>query len=174
MNQVSLVVAGAVTPVGKTSTDKRLSVVRSAGVNASLLLAAHGGKVGKEAARQGAIQGLDGLIRECANADYRGLAQYIGGLTGSAVCISSRASFESLPDRFEEAIQVAKAGKNGGYSSDGTKPGAKLALALSLKAFTTELVGAVQKIHAERKAQRAADVAADQANAAVEGAPALN
>ena len=159
MYEISTVVAGQVTPIGKTATDKKLSVVRTAGINASLMLAAHGGKIGKEAARQGALQGLDGLVRECANADYRGLASYIGALTGAAVCISSRASFESLPDRFEEAVQTARMGKNGGYSADGSKAGSKLAIALTLKAFTVDMVAAVSAVHAERKAKREADLA---------------
>jgi hypothetical protein len=157
--EISTVVAGQVIPTGKTATDKKLSVVRTANLNASLMLAAHGGKVGKEAARQGALQGLDGLVRECANADYRGLASYIGALTGAAVCISSRASFESLPDRFEEAVQTARMGKNGGYSADGSKAGAKLAIALTLKAFAVDMVAAVSAVHAERKAKREADLA---------------
>ena len=157
MFAISEVVAGQVTPIGKTATDKKLSVVRSAGINASLMLAAEGGRVGKAAARQGALQGLDGLVRECANADYRGIASYIAAITGAAVCISSRASFEALPDRFEEIVQTARSGKNGGYNADGTKPGAKLSQGLTLKAFSVDMVAAVQAVHAERKARREAD-----------------
>ena len=159
MLEISDVVAGQITPVGKNVGERKLSVVRQAGINASLLLAAHGGKVGREAARQGAIIGLDGMVRQCANADYRDLAAYIAATTGTAACISSRASFEALPDRFEEAVQTAKSGKNGGYSPDGTKPVAKLAMALSLKAFCVDMIAAVNAVHAARKAQREADMA---------------
>jgi uncharacterized membrane protein (DUF2068 family) len=159
MLEISEVIAGQITPVGKNVGERKLSVVRHAGLNAALMLAAQGGKVGKAAAQQGALVGLDGMVRQCANADYRDLAAYIAAMTGTAACISSRASFESLPDRFEEAIQTAKSGKNGGYSPDGMKPVAKLALALVLKAFTVDMIAAVNAVHAARKAQREADLA---------------
>lgn len=151
---------GSVTVVGRTATERRLSALNGATDAATAALSAAGGKVGKAAARATAMHGLAKIALAASHNDYRPVAEYIAARTGSAACVSNRASFESLPDRFEEAVQAAKMGKNGGYTADkktgAMKPGAKLALALELKAIATELVAAAAKMREERMAAKRA------------------
>jgi hypothetical protein len=153
MNLITTV-AGVVTPIGKTATDKKLSVVHQASSEAMLALSALPGKVGQAARAGNLVEGLSRIVNAAANANYKPIADYIGAQTGLPVCISSRASFEALPDRFQEALQVAKSAKNGGWSADGTKMGAKLAMATVLLSFTREAVLQVAKIHEARRAAR--------------------
>lgn len=154
MNEIITTVAGAVDVVGKTNADRRLSVLDVAGVASTMALSASNGKVGKAARMLTSATGLESIASQASHNNYRPVAEYIAGRTGKASCVSNRASFVSLPDRFDEAVREARMGKNGGYVTDkktgAQKPGAKLALALELKAVAVELVQRADELYKAR------------------------
>ena len=162
-NEVITTVAGSVDVIGKTNTDRRLSVLDVAGVAATMALSASSGKVGKAARFITAQNGLEHIAIKASHNDYRPIAEYLAGRTGKASCVSNRASFLSLPDRFDEAVKEAQMGKNGGYVADkktgAQKPGAKLALALELKAICTEMVQRADELYKARMAAKNAALA---------------
>lgn len=145
---------------GKTATERKLSVFNNATESAQLALVSAGGKVGKLAVNQAARTGLAHIISQCSHADYRGLAEYLAGMTGKPMVISSRASFQALPDLFEASIMAAKCKKSGGFVTDkktgALKPNAELALAMNLKAICTEVIAHAEEIIAKRIAERQA------------------
>lgn len=144
---------------GKTATERKLSVFNNATESAQLALVSAGGKVGKAATQQAARTGLAHLVQHAANANYKPLAEYLAGMTGKPMVISSMASFKSLPDLFEASIMAAKCKKSGGYVTDkktgALKPNAELTLAMTLKAICVDTIAAVDAIYAERAAKRA-------------------
>jgi hypothetical protein len=111
---------------GKTLTEKKIGVVSNATVAAQAFLVAQKGKVGKVAREGLALHGEAMIARRVRNGDYRPLAEAIAALTGETLTISSRASFETLEDRFSDKLADLK---NGGYTvskKDGvSKPGSK-------------------------------------------------
>ncbi len=148
---------------GATATERKLSVVTGASHEATLALTNLGGKVGKVARQHAAATGLVGICEAAARGNFKPVAEYIATRTGKAVVISSKASFEALPDLFEAQILNAKNAKNGGYTTTKAgiiKPTAALSLAMELKAFAVETVRRAGLIAehraAERRAQRAA------------------
>lgn len=140
---------------GKTVTERKLSVFVDASAQAQLALVSAGGKVGKAAVVRAAQIGLAQVVRSCANANYKPLAEFLAGRTGKPMVIGSRAGFESLPDQFEMACMAAKMKKSGGYVLDkktgAMKANAELALAMELKGICVDIIVHVAQIHAEAK-----------------------
>lgn len=155
------VVAAIVVGQGTTSTDRKLDVLRRTQSSAVVQMAmTMKGKIGAAARESGRQHGMVGIVEAAFRSNFRPLAEYLALETGEAVVISSRASFEALPDLFEAKVHNAKAGKNGGYrtNADGLDvPGAKLALALRLRDFVVGVTTAVAEMHAEAKARREAE-----------------
>ena len=157
INTVSFAPA-VINVTGKTVTERRMSAFVDAPPQAQLALAAMGGKVGKMAAVRAAQIGLVQIAHSCANANYKPLAAMISSRTGKPTVISSRASFESLPDQFEVSIMSAQLKKSGGYVLDkktgAMKANAELALAMELKSICVEMIAQVAQLHAERASKR--------------------
>lgn len=108
---------------GKTSTEKRLSVVRKADASVVSYAASMGGKVG-QAARSG--MQADSIAKVATNAargNYTPLAQLLSLITAEPVSITNRASFESLKDRYEPMLEQLET--NGKLYSASGKPSAK-------------------------------------------------
>lgn len=145
---------------GKTKTDRQLSVVRGASMQAKLALTDSKGKVGIMARAGVARSGLGAIAASAAKNNYGPAAEYFAARLGQPMVISNRASFDSLPDLFESSIMKAKMAKNGGYVEDkktgALKPSPTHALALELKSIAVELVAHKESIIAERAAETAA------------------
>lgn len=146
--------------IGKTKTERQLSVVHHASPFAKMALANAKGKVG-QAARAGiANGGLQGIAKAAAwpTCNYKPSGEYFAAQLGEPIVISNRAAFESLADQMEARIMKAKMGKNGGYVTDkktgAQKPGATLAKLMELKANAVELVAAAKSFTDEAKAKR--------------------
>jgi hypothetical protein len=141
---------------GKTATERKLSVARVAQPSAQMALIALGGKVGKECALGVSREGLARLAVECANSNYRGLAQYLAGITGASIVIAKRADYESLDSFFESQILTVEAtAKNRGMrEKDGVEiPGAKLALLINARNAVEMIQTGAAKIRADRDAK---------------------
>ncbi len=115
---------------GKTSTDKKLSVLPGASFAAQAYLSQSKGKVGK-AAREGvALNGLAAIAHAARRGNYKPLAEALAATLGESVFITSRATFQALPDMLSAKLQDLR---NGGYSAKSGKPtGARTALQTSL------------------------------------------
>lgn len=157
-NEISFIPA-TVNPEGKTTSERRLDVVRNASNAATMALCGASGAVGKVARGAASHSGLQQIAKACAEANYRPLAEYISAHTGNPTVISSRAAFEGMPDVLEAAILKAKNGKNGGYrqKKDGTFVATStLSTTMRLKAEVVEIVEAVRAVYADRAASKQA------------------
>ena len=154
--------------IGKTKSERQLSVVNYASGYTKMALANAKGKVGLAARTSFANGGIQAIAKQAAfpTCNYQPVGEYFAARIGKAFIISNRSSFESLPDQFEMAILSAKASKNGGYVIDkktgAQKPSATHALALELKSIAVDMIKAAEKFSAEAKAKQAE---AKQANA---------
>ena len=144
---------GTVTVSGKTTVEKRLSALGQGDASTVAALCNAKGAVGKAARAGVAAGGLVGLANRAANCNYGPIAAYISATIGCSFVISNRASFESIPDRFEALILDVKASKSGGYreAKDGTiVPNAKLAMLMTLKSEFMDMVQQAAEIRAEK------------------------
>lgn len=89
---------------GKTTTEKRLSVVAKADASVVSFAATMGGKVGT-AARSGLqADAIRKVAVQAARGNYTPLAQMLSLITAEPVSISNRQSFESLNDRYQPIL----------------------------------------------------------------------
>lgn len=102
-----------------TATEKRVAIASTASRSASMFLISQGGKVGKAAAGNVAMEGLNGIARAARNGNYKPLAETLACLMAETVFITSRASYEGLKDSFDARLSDIEAGKNGGLTSTG-------------------------------------------------------
>lgn len=101
--------------MGKTLTERKVSVLHGATFEAITYLAGQKGSVGKHA-RMGLVQFSVGSIATAARrGNYQPLAEAIAGLLGESVSIPNRSTFESLETRFQDKINDLALSKNGGY-----------------------------------------------------------
>lgn len=155
-----------VNPQGATSSDRKIDVVNTTRSTSVLLAHANDkGKVGAAVRARLATTGEVDIVRHAISGNYQPLAEHMAILSGEPVVIGSRASFESLPDRFEQDILKIRATKTGGMKTDAKTgvevPGPKLAMAMGLKALVTEVIAECQAHYARRAAERAAKQAAE-------------
>lgn len=150
----------SILPNGANKAERQLSVVRVASAPAITACLNMGGKVGKEIRDSGARAGFIDVVAAATNANYKPLAEMLAIRMGEPILISSRSTFEALPDMFAARVERAKLGKNGGMREDkktGTYvPGAALKLALELHSLVTNVVRVVAEVHAKRKAEKEA------------------
>lgn len=93
-------IPGQTVTVGKTVTEKRLSVLAEGSTAVKLFAVNQTGKVGK-AAREGlAGTGVASIIKAAAHSNYKPLSEALALIMGESCFISNRASYESLKDRF--------------------------------------------------------------------------
>lgn len=155
---------------GTTKSARQVSVVRQIQSGCTIAaLATTKGKVGKLARENlGKVAATD-IAAFCARGNYRPLAELIAAQTGEPLFISSRATYEALPDMLEAKIAQAKLPTKGTTNGQRTnKDGvlvntAKLSAALSLKAQVVEIMARATQIVEQAKAQRA------EQRAAIEG-----
>ena len=147
--------------IGKTKSERQLSVVNHASGYTKMALANAKGKVG-QAARNGiANGGIQAIAKQAAfpSCNYKPVGEYFAAQLGEPMVISNRAAFESLADQFEARIMKIKMSKNGGYVVDkktgADKVGATLAKAMELKAIAIELVASAEYFSNEAKATQA-------------------
>ncbi len=124
---------------GKTTTDKRLSVVNTASEATKMFLSSMKGKVG-DAARGGLQeQGFNMIATAAAWGNYKPLAEALATLQAENVNITTRASFESLVDRFDAKMdQLESEGKKYGKGAD------KLSSKYAIYAQCVALISGVQ------------------------------
>lgn len=141
--------AAIVSPIGTKVTDRRISAVHQATSSVSLsIIAASGGKVGKEAALRNVGSAILSLHDQCARSNYRPLAEIISAATGKVVTID-RFAFHALPGRFaDEMADLESRGKAG---TEG-KPSPAYKLAAHLCKVCTDAVRESELIRAARKA----------------------
>lgn len=102
-------VPARVTVTGTTMTSKRINIVSSASTHVQLFAANMKGKVGV-AARDGLFeQGFNGIASSAARGNYKPLAEALALIQGESCHITSRASFESLGDRFAAKLDELEA-----------------------------------------------------------------
>jgi hypothetical protein len=158
MNEITIAPV-SVLVTGANKAARQVSVVRRASSTALTACLSMKGKVGKEIRESAARGGLVDVAGHAASGNYKPLAEMLAIRTGEPVMISSRATFEALPDIFAARIEQAKLGKNGGMREDkktgSMVPGAKLKEAIELHALVTEIVRVVAEYHAKRKAEAA-------------------
>ncbi len=163
MSEVIDYAPAIVNVIGANATERKLSVMYGASQEAALALVDQKGKLGKAAQRKVADGGRVAVANAAARGNFKPIAEVLAARTGKAMVVSSKASFESLPDLFEAQIMNIKGSKNGGYTT--TKAGIQkmtpaLSLALELKAYVIDVIADASAIAearaAERRAQRAA------------------
>lgn len=134
---------------GKTATEKRLSVVHNGSESVKLFASNMKGKVGN-AARSGLFeQGFNQIASQAARGNYKPLAEALALVTGESVHISTRASFESLGDRFEaRMIELEDSGKK--YGKDGEKLSSKYAVLAQCMSLVSGVHQAVAAVFAQR------------------------
>lgn len=145
---------------GANKAERQISVVRQATAAALTASLNVKGKVGKEIRDSGARAGLVDVATHAAKGNYRPLAEMLAIRTGEPIMISGRSTFEALPDIMQAKIEQAKLGKNEGMRLDKKSgalvPGAKLAIAMELKALCVEIVRAAAEFHNQRATQSTA------------------
>lgn len=137
---------------GKTTTDRKLSVVTSEGftAQAGTFLAGTSGKVGALCRKGLKELGASQIAVQARQGNYLPLAQAISALTGESLTIPNRASFESLNDRYNDKLLDLELTKGRGYTvsvskKDGSttvKPSAKRTVLNNV----ISLITAVQEI----------------------------
>lgn len=134
---------------GKTSTEKRLSIITVAEDSVQLFAASMKGKVGN-AARDGiAGQGLRAMTMQAARGNYRPLAQCLALIQGENVYMTSRAAYESYGDVLGAKMdQLADADKK--YTKGGDKFSAKYAALAQCLALYSGIKDGVAAIYAQR------------------------
>lgn len=148
---------------GKTRTDRKLSAVAQAQSMAALaVVASFGGKTGKAAGAALAVPAAVEVANQCANANYRGVADVMAAVTGKTYTVN-RARFHALPAEVDDMLRDLSLTKNGGYRED-KKTGARVPTAerltlLSLKAWLVDVIRAQEEIRAQREAERKAEEA---------------
>jgi hypothetical protein len=147
--------------IGKTKTDRQLSVVNQASGYTKMALANAKGKVG-QAARNGiANGGIQAIAKQAAfpSCNYKPVGEYFAAQLGEPMVISNRAAFESLADQFEARIMKIRLSKTGGMVTDkktgAEKAGATLAKAMELKAIAIDMVSSAEYYTNEAKAAQA-------------------
>ena len=142
-----------ITVSGKTAVERKVSAMRQGDAATVAALCNASGAIGKAARAGVAAGGLVSLAHRAANNTYGPIAAYIGATLGVSFVISNRASFESVPDRFEALILDTKNSKSGGYreckKTGAMVPNAKLATLLKLKAEFTDMVQQAQELRAK-------------------------
>jgi hypothetical protein len=118
--------------VGVKATDKRITIATNASVSASQFLISQGGKVGKAAAMKIVADGIAGITKAARNGNYKPLAESLACINAESVCITSRASFDSLTDGYGARLADIQAGKNEGLTSSGKQGGKLKAVTQSL------------------------------------------
>ncbi len=140
MNQITIAPA-IVNVSGKTKVERQVSVVRTASQQALTACLSLKGKVGNAIRANAASAGLLDVAAACVNSNYKPLVEMLSIRLGEPMIVSSRASFESLPDLFEARIMKAKLAKNDGMRIDKKSgalvAGSKLAVEMELKALVT-------------------------------------
>lgn len=120
-------VPARVTVEGTTMTAKRLHVVEHASEECKLFAVNMTGKVGKAARGGLQEQGMMRIASAARRGHYKPLAEALALITGEAMFITSRNSYESLVDRFDAKVQqLENDGK--AYKADG-KMTPKMAIA---------------------------------------------
>lgn len=129
---------------GKTTTEKRISVVNQGSTAVRLFAAEMKGKVGM-AARSGLQnQGLSLIASQARRGNYKPLAEALGLILAESVTITNRASFESLRDRYTgKAEDMVNAGKDYNKAGKLTSAYSNMLQALSLIDATYEGVAAI-------------------------------
>lgn len=117
---------------GKTSVERRLSVLPNATGAAMQYAATFNGKVGKLARAGMENFAIASIAKAARQGNYRALSESLAIILGESVTISNRASYESLADRFSDRINDLALSKNGGFTvvkkTGITKPSAKRAM----------------------------------------------
>lgn len=93
---------------GTTATEKKVSVVSQASSAALAYLSNSKGTVGKIARETLSQHGEALIAKQCRNGNYKPLADAIAAITGASLSITSRASYESLVDRFTDQLKDLK------------------------------------------------------------------
>ncbi len=125
---------------GLTVTEKKLSAVRGANFAALAYLSNSKGAIGK-ASRENLSQAGESLIARAARkGNYKPLADAIAAITGASLSITSRASFDTLGDRFNDQLQDLK---DGGFTeckkTGVSKPSAKRTMLVQVINLITEV-----------------------------------
>jgi hypothetical protein len=148
--------------IGKTKTERQLSVMQDASYYTKMALTNAKGKVGVSARNGVANAGVQSIAKQAAfpSCNYRPAGEYFAAQLGEPMVISNRAAFESLPDQFEARIMKVKTSKNGGMVTDkktgALKPNATHAKMLELKATAVDMVAMAKAFTEAAKSEQAA------------------
>jgi hypothetical protein len=104
--------------MGKTVSERRLSVLPNASFEAKLFMASRAGKVGKYAREALSHDVIKLIATKARQGNYRPLSETLAGMLGESVTISNRASYDALADRFSDRLADLSLAKNGGYTID--------------------------------------------------------
>lgn len=89
---------------GKTMVEKRIHVVSRGSESTKMFAATMKGKVGAEA-RMGLREGaMERMAVAASTGNYKPLAEMLALISGEAVFIKNRASYETLEDRYDAKI----------------------------------------------------------------------
>ena len=139
---------------GGKKAERQISALRQSSGSSITACLDVKGAVGKEIRGSAARAGLVDVAKHAASGNYRPMAEMLAIRTGEPILISSRSTFEAMPDIFKARVEQAKLGKEGGYRLDKKSgamvPGAKLKAALEMLALVEGIVGAVAEYHAQR------------------------
>ena len=150
---------------GETATERRVNLIRSGSATTALYFANAKGKMGGAARETISGMGARRMVKEVRTGNYRSAAECLAGLLGHSVVITSRASWESIPDRLESELADLK---GGGYKEkDGimtaTPKRVAIESAIALVAGIREGVEALIQSEATERAARAIEEARQSA-----------
>jgi hypothetical protein len=157
---------------GKTKVDRQLSVAVNATTEARQALINSKGKLGAAVRNGFAAAGLVRCAEAASKGNYRPTAEYFAARMGQPFVISTRASFDALPDMFEAMVLRAKMAKNGGYAVNKkgeTVMTAAHKAALELKADAELLIAEKERFYAARLAEQTEQPATEATVAAKRG-----
>lgn len=141
---------------GANKAERQMSVVLQASSSALTACLSMKGKVGAEIRSGAARSGLVDIVQHAATGNYKPLAEMLAIRTGEPILISSRATFEALPDIFAAKVAQAKLGKDGGFRLDrktgAMAEGARLKAANEMHDLVVRVVEATAKTVAQRQA----------------------
>lgn len=146
---VSIMVEGA------KRLDRQMSVINRADASALTACLSLKGAAGKAIRETGAKSGMVDVAIQASNGNYRPLAQMLAIRGAEPIIISSKSTFEALPDMYQARIFQAQLGKNDGMrvikKTGLLADGAKLALAREMHKLVCDVVAFATKVALERK-----------------------
>lgn len=148
-----------ITVTGKTTLEKRMSLVAKAGTIATMYMAAGKGKAAVAARENQGVDAVHHMAKSVADGNYRPLAESLAFVMGESLQLMKLADLDAFVWSTEHAIANLK---DEGYSAKTGKPTAKLTMLTTAQQLCVNVLHMSKEIVAARvEARKAAKLELD-------------